>query len=152
MARLEEMMQERCINSSVYISYYKNEYKYNTKTKKLELIKENGINIYEKIQSNKDCALNIVLDKFLNQGILPQFKISGRDNIMSSKIDLALEKFIFFENLKEKYKLPENYTEEQIMQFLEKAQAVSGQKIKDLEKINEINKDEIDEVNNNETL
>lgn len=142
MARLEELMQERCNNSAVVISYYKNEYKYNPITTELELIKENGVNIYEEIQSNKECALDIVLDKFLNQGILPQFKTSGRDNVMCSKIDLALEKFTFFEKLKEKYKLPEEYTEEQVMNFLEKAQAVSGQKIKDLEKVNEIKKED----------
>lgn len=145
MARLEESMQERCIKSAISINYFKNEYKYNSKTKELDLIKENGINVYEEIQSNKECALNIVLDKFLNQGILPQFKSFGRDNVMSSKIDLALEKFTFFEKLKEKYNLPEDYSEEQVMNFLEKAQVASGQKIKDLEKINEIKKYEKDE-------
>lgn len=150
MARLEERMQERCKKSALVCSYYEKEYKYNEKTKELELINEKGINIFEKIQSNKDCALNVVLDKFLNTGILPPAGVGSNSNLMKDKIDIALEKSQFFAKVREKYNLPDSYTEDEVMNFLEKAQDVSKQKIKDLEeaeKLKNVKKENKDEVN-----
>lgn len=144
MARLEERMKERCKNSALVCNYYEKEYKYNEETKRLELINEKGINIFEKIQSNKDCSLNVVLDKFLNQGIIPPAGVGSNSNLMMDKIDIALQKSQFFANIREKYNLPDSYTEDEVMKFLEKAQDVSKQKIKDLEETEKLKDDKID--------
>lgn len=80
------------------------------------LVKTGDINVYELIQSNADCALDKVLDKFLMRDNIDNHVVQLVDdkpyecaniNLDLSDLGSAYEKM---DSLREKYNVPANYT------------------------------------------
>lgn len=94
--------------------YIRPEYKLDSS--KGVLVKVGDINVYELIQSNADCALDKVLDKFLMRDNIDNHVIQLVDdkpyecaniNVDLSDLGSAYEKM---DLLREKYNVPANYT------------------------------------------
>ncbi|WGL31365.1 hypothetical protein [Dipodfec virus UOA04_Rod_986] len=99
------------------------EYTFNEKTKALEVTGE--INVQEQIQSMCECALDKVLEKY---GILPEDKqmpsvpqVDGVADVddLSTDLDDALAAWEFFDEMREKYELPEHWNEAAIYDYLQ---------------------------------
>lgn len=104
------------------------------------LVKVGDINVYELIQSNADCALDKILDKFLMRDNIDNHVIQLVDdkpyevqNIAFDLSDLgsAYEKM---DNLRERYNIPANYTSfNDVLNYLQSVQNEVSKRKKVLE-------------------
>lgn len=101
-------------NSAQTFDYIRPEYKLDSS--KDILVKTGDINVYELIQSNADCALDKILDKFLMRDNIDNHVIQLVDdkpyecaniNVDLSDLGSAYEKM---DTLRERYNIPANYT------------------------------------------
>lgn len=101
-------------NSAQTFDYIRPEYKLDSS--KDVLVKVGDINVYELIQSNADCALDKILDKFLMRDNIDNHVIQLVDdkpyecaniNVDLSDLGSAYEKM---DALRVKYNVPANYT------------------------------------------
>lgn len=101
-------------DSAQTFDYIRPEYKLDSS--KDVLVKVGDINVYELIQSNADCALDKILDKFLMRDNIDNHVIQLVDdkpyecaniNVDLSDLGSAYEKM---DALRERYNIPANYT------------------------------------------
>lgn len=101
-------------DSAQTFDYIRPEYKLDSS--KDILVKTGDINVYELIQSNADCALDKILDKFLMRDNIDNHVIQLVDdkpyecaniNVDLSDLGSAYEKM---DSLRDRYNIPANYT------------------------------------------
>lgn len=119
-------------------SYIEPEYKLDKKTGQLVIVGE--VDIAKEIQSNSDCALSAILDKFLGVPLLGQQRVmlnNGNEvfDHAGAKTDLTelgtlMQKG---EELRSKYGLPDTMTTEQIFALVAKAEADAKAKLQNLQ-------------------
>lgn len=92
------------------------------------LIEQGETNIYEAIQSNADCALNVILDKYLDLGI----DVGNVYNIITDenadviddclddrdKLEVTLKYHDYMNELRTKYSVPDNVSDTMFMEAL----------------------------------
>lgn len=119
---------------------------------------ENGeMNVYEKIQSNADCALNVILDKYLDLGIeVPNlYNIDFDENVDAiddciedrDKLEVKLKYDEYMKDLRKKYNVPDNVSDKMFVDSLNaeiakrnealKASAENAEKVQEKENKNE---------------
>lgn len=119
--------------------YIRPEYKLDSS--KGVLVKVGDINVYELIQSNADCALDKILDKFLMRDNIDNHVVQLIDdkpyecaniNVDLSDLGLAYEKM---DALRDKYNVPANYTSfNDIMSYLQSIKNEVDKRAIELEK------------------
>lgn len=114
MVKIKYRTCEYDTNSAQTFDYIRPEYKLDSS--KDILVKTGDINVYELIQSNADCALDKVLDKFLMRDNIDNHVIQLVDdkpyecaniNVDLSDLGSAYEKM---DALRDRYNIPANYS------------------------------------------
>lgn len=114
------------------------------------------IDIQEKIQSNADCALDKILDKFILHDNIDNHVVQlvNDEAYDCSNIDFDLSElgkaYEQLDILKEKYNVPSNYSSvRDVVSYLNKVQSLYSEKIKNKKEVlkNENEKKEIVEEN-----
>ena len=114
MVKIKYRVCEYDSDSAQTFDYVRPEYKLDSS--KGVLVKVGDINVYELIQSNADCALDKILDKFLMRDNIDNHVIQLVDdkpyecaniNVDLSDLGSAYEKM---DSLREKYNIPANYS------------------------------------------
>lgn len=89
------------------------------------LVETGKTNVQEKIQSHADCALDKVLDTFLDPRFNGQVPVFSTDflnvvdaPVLQSKLDAQLEAYAYFESLKQKYGLDPTLTYKEVISKL----------------------------------
>ena len=126
-------------DSAQTFDYIRPEYKLDSS--KGVLVKVGDINVYELIQSNADCALDKILDKFLMRDNIDNHVVQLVDdkpyecaniNVDLSDLGLAYEKM---DALRDKYNVPANYTSfNDIMSYLQSIKNEVDKRAIELEK------------------
>lgn len=114
------------------------------------LVKQGKINVYEKIQSNADCALDVILNKFLDLGMdVPNVYNISVDNdaeVIDSCIDDKDKLYVVsqykahMDELRTKYNVPDGVSDEVFInalnkQVLDKQKELEEKMIKESEKV-----------------
>lgn len=141
-------------NIAQEFDYIINDYAYDNAKDCLVVV--GTIDIQEKIQSNADCALDKILDKFILHDNIDNHVVQlvNDEAYDCSNIDFDLSElgkaYEQLDILKEKYNVPSNYSSvRDVVSYLNKVQSLYSEKIKNKKEVlkNENEKKEIIEEN-----
>lgn len=131
-------------NSKTYSQTFSNledDYLFDKETK--TLIKVGQINIQEKIQSNEGCALDKILDKFIDFGVIDSGVLNN--GVRKPRLDLAQLGEIYSQAdfYKTKYGLDENMSPEDVFKYVIELEKSNKTNIENLVKKDNISKEEV---------
>lgn len=120
---------------------YEDDYLFDKESKKL--IKVGQINIQEKIQSNEGCALDKILDKFIDFGVVDTGILNN--GVRKPRLDLAQlgEIYSQADYYKSKYGLDDNMTPEDVFKTVIELEKSNKTNIESLVKKENISKEEV---------
>lgn len=122
-------------------SEFEDDYLLDKETK--TLIKVGEINIQEKIQSNEGCALDKILDKFIDFGIVDTGILNN--GVRKPRLDLAQlgEIYSQADYYKSKYNLDEKMSPEDVFNYVIELEKSNQKNIENLVKKDTISKEEV---------